>query len=50
MLEPLWSCRPVLPASLVDLLDTGDHEVEDEVDGDEEEDDELDDFNDSDDE
>lgn len=50
VLEPLWSYRPVLPASLVDLLDTGDHEVEDEVDGNEEEDDELDDFNDSDDE
>lgn len=32
-LEPVWSCGPVLPASLVDLLDTGDHEeVEEEGD------------------
>jgi hypothetical protein len=27
VLEPLWYCGPVLPASLVDLLDT-DHEEE----------------------
>ena len=32
-LEPVWSCGPVLPTSLVDLLDTGDHEeVEEEGD------------------
>jgi len=30
VLEPVWSCDPVLPNSLVDLLDTGDHEVEEE--------------------
>ena len=24
MLEPVWSCGPVLPNSQVDLLDTGD--------------------------
>ena len=24
MLEPLWSCSPVLPTSLVDLLETMD--------------------------
>jgi len=29
----VWSCGPVLPTSLVDLLDTGDHEeVEEEED------------------
>ena len=43
VLEPLWSCVPVLPTSLVDLLDTGHREEEDEVeDEDEEEDDEFD--------
>ena len=30
MLEPVWSCGPVLPNSLVDLLDTGDLEEEEE--------------------
>ena len=28
VLEPVRSCNPVLPNSLVDLLDTGDHEEE----------------------
>ena len=28
VLEPVWSCGPVLPNSLVDLLDTGDRENE----------------------
>ena len=32
LLEPVWHCSPVLPNSLVDLLDTGDRE---EVDGEE---------------
>ena len=30
MLEPEWSSDPVLPNSLVDLLDTGDREDEEE--------------------
>ena len=30
VLEPVWSCGPVLPNSLVDLLDTGDREEEEE--------------------
>ena len=30
LLEPVWSCGSVLPNSLVDLLDTGDGEEEDE--------------------
>ena len=30
MLEPVCSCGPVLPNSLVDLLDTGDREEGDE--------------------
>ena len=30
VLEPVWSCGPVLPASLVDLLDTGDSAGSDE--------------------
>ena len=30
MLEPVWSCGPVLPNSLVDLLDTGDRDEEEE--------------------
>ena len=28
VLEPVWSCGPVLPNSLVDLLDTGDRDEE----------------------
>ena len=28
MLEPLWSCGPVLPTSLVDLLETIDDQEE----------------------
>ena len=30
MLEPVWSCGPVLPNSLVDLLDNDDGEEEEE--------------------
>ena len=45
VLEPVWSCRPVLPNSLVDLLDTGDREEEE----DEKEDEaDFDDFSESD--
>ena len=36
MLEPVWSCGPALPNSLVDLLDTGDSEVEEEEEEEEE--------------
>jgi len=32
VLEPVWSCGAVLPNSLVNLLDTGDHKDEDEED------------------
>ena len=35
MLEPVWSCDPVLPNSLVDLLDTGGREEEEEEEEDE---------------
>ena len=28
VLESLWLCKPVLPVSLVDILDTIDHELE----------------------
>ena len=31
VLEPVWSCGAALPTSLVDLLDTGDREEEEEV-------------------
>ena len=39
VLEPLWSCKPVLPVSLVDIMDTIDHELEegDDAEGEEEE-------------
>ena len=37
MLELVWSCGPVLPNSLVDLLDTGDREEKDEEEEEEEE-------------
>ena len=30
MLEPVWSCDSALPNSLVDLLDNGDREQEEE--------------------
>ena len=30
IVEPVWSCAPVLPNSLVDILDTGDDEEKDE--------------------
>ena len=30
VLEPVWSCDAALPNSLVDLLDTGDREEEEE--------------------
>ena len=30
VLKPVWSCGPVLPTSLVDLLDTGEHGQEEE--------------------
>ena len=30
LLEPVWSCGPVLPNSLIDLLNTGDSEEVDE--------------------
>ncbi|KAK2189067.1 hypothetical protein NP493_115g02000 [Ridgeia piscesae] len=36
VLEPVWSCGPVLPNSLVDLLDTGDREEEEEEEDNEE--------------
>uniref|UniRef100_UPI0035902182 uncharacterized protein isoform X2 n=1 Tax=Myxine glutinosa TaxID=7769 RepID=UPI0035902182 len=32
VLKPVWSCGPVLPTSLVDLLDTGEREQEEEED------------------
>ena len=32
VLKPLWSCGHVLPTSLVDLLDAGDRETDDQVD------------------
>ena len=37
MLEPVWSCGPVLTNSLVDFLDTGNCEEEEEVEEDEDE-------------
>ena len=30
VLKPVWSCGPILPTSLADLLDTGEHEQEEE--------------------
>ena len=30
VLEPVWSCGPVLPVSLVNILDTGDGEKKEE--------------------
>ena len=54
VLEPVWSCGPIMPTSLVDLLVTCDREVveEEEEERDDEEMDniELDDLTDSDDE
>jgi hypothetical protein len=35
VLEPVWSCSPVLSTSLVDLLDTGDRVEEEEEEEDE---------------
>ena len=29
VLEPLWSCSPVLPMSLIDLMTADDNELED---------------------
>ena len=40
VLKQVWSCGPVLPTSLVDLLDTGEREQEEEKE--EEGEDELD--------
>ncbi|KAL3066061.1 hypothetical protein OYC64_016078 [Pagothenia borchgrevinki] len=37
VLRPVWSCGPVLPTSLVDLLDTTEREQEDEEEEEEEE-------------
>ena len=48
MLEPVWSCGPVLPNSLVDLLDTGDREEEEEEEGENEDEFDFDDFRESD--
>ena len=30
VLKPVWSCGPILPTSLADLFDTGEHEQEEE--------------------
>ena len=37
VMEPVWSCTPILPMSLVDLLDAGDREEEEEEENEEEE-------------
>ena len=36
LLEPVWLCTPIIPTSLVDLLFTGDREVDREEEEDEE--------------
>ena len=43
LLEPVWHCGPVLPNSLIDLLDTGDSEEEDDEEEEAEEEFEFDD-------
>ena len=48
VLEPVRSCGPVLPNSLVDLLDTGDREEEEEEEEENEDEFDFDDFNESD--
>lgn len=50
VLEPVWSCSPILPMSLVDLLDAGDREEEEEEEEEEEQEVEFDAFVESDDE
>ena len=44
----MWSCGPVLPNVLVDLLDTGDREDEEEEDDEDEDEFNFDDFSESD--
>ena len=48
MLEPVWSCGPVLPNSLVDLLEAGDLEEEEEEEEENDEEIDFDDFSESD--
>ena len=48
-LEPLWSCAPIMPTSLVDLLVSCEREVEKENEDEEMDDIDLDGFIDSDD-
>ena len=43
LLEPVWHCGPILPNSLIDLLDTGDSEEQNEEEEEAEEEFEFDD-------
>ena len=42
VLEPVWTCGPILPPSLIDLLDTGDSESDQNDDEEAEDDVEID--------
>ena len=48
MLEPVWSCGPMSPNSLVDLLVTGDRGEDEEEEEENEDEFDFDDFNESD--
>ena len=48
MLESVWSCGPVLPNSLVELLDTGNREEEEDEEEGKEDEFDFDDFSESD--